>query len=58
MEREKLKELIQEQVKLVALELNATGQGYAQALGWVIQILEKEPKTETVNSGPTTVINQ
>ena len=46
MEREKLKEAIKEQGKMVQLELTATGQGYTQALSWVMQLLEQKD-TET-----------
>ena len=54
---EKLKEAIQEQQKLVTLELQATGNGYNQALGWVLELIKKS-ETQTTNSGPTIVASQ
>ena len=43
MDIEKMKALIDEQQKLVSLELQATGQGYVQALNWVkTQLLKEE----------------
>ena len=50
------KEVLIEQNKMVQAELAGVAKGYEQALGWILNVLEKE--TQTVNSGPTVVANQ
>lgn len=56
MEREKLKELIKDQQKMVQLELQATGAGYNQALMWVLGQLEG--KSFTQDTAETIIASQ